>query len=76
MPDHRQHLFLRPKPFTPFQWASMCPEEEYLSRAAVVRDEIKEQLNKKSIRYSWHEADVTILEGVLPGETGKWPTSF
>ena len=57
--------FFVPKPFTPFQWASMCPEEEYLSRAAVVRDEIKEQLNKKSIRYSWHEADVTILEGVL-----------
>ena len=27
--------------------------------------EIKDQLNKKSIKYNWHEADVTVLEGVL-----------
>ena len=27
--------------------------------------EIKEQLNHKSIRYHWHEADVTVLEGLL-----------
>jgi radical SAM family uncharacterized protein len=57
--------FFVPKPFTPFQWASMCPEEEYLSRANTVRNEIREQLNQKSIRYNWHEADVTILEGIL-----------
>ncbi len=57
--------FFVPKPFTPFQWASMCPEPEYLSRANTVRNEIREQLNQKSIRYNWHEADVTVLEGVL-----------
>ena len=27
--------------------------------------EIKEQKNKKSIKYNWHEADVTVLEGIL-----------
>ncbi|MGI6008186.1 MAG: TIGR03960 family B12-binding radical SAM protein [Ruminococcus sp.] len=57
--------FFVPKPFTPFQWAAMCPEEEYLERAGTVRNEIREQLNKKSIRYNWHEAEVTVLEGVL-----------
>ena len=25
----------------------------------------KDQLNKKSIRYNWHEADVSVLEGLL-----------
>ena len=57
--------FFVPKPFTPFQWAQMCTKEEFLHRAYIVNHEIKNQLNKKSIKYNWHEADVTILEGVL-----------
>lgn len=57
--------FFVPKPFTPFQWASMQQPEEYLRRAKVVRDEIHDQLNRKSIKYNWHEADVTVLEGIL-----------
>ena len=57
--------FFVPKPFTPFQWAQMCTKEEFLHRAYIVNHEIKDQLNRKSIKYNWHEADVTILEGVL-----------
>jgi radical SAM family uncharacterized protein len=57
--------FFVPKPFTPFQWAGMFTPEDYLHRAKVVNDHLKEQLNHKSIRYNWHEADVTVLEGVL-----------
>ncbi|MGN0252630.1 MAG: TIGR03960 family B12-binding radical SAM protein [Oliverpabstia sp.] len=57
--------FFVPKPFTPFQWAPMCREEEFLDRARVVREEIHAQLNQKSIKYNWHEADVTVLEGIL-----------
>ena len=57
--------FFVPKPFTPFQWARMCTKEEFLDRAYVVNHEIKEQLNRKSIKYNWHEADVTVLEGIL-----------
>ncbi len=57
--------FFVPKPFTPFQWASMYPKEEYLARARVVNEEMKEQLNRKSLKYNWHEADVTVLEGVF-----------
>ena len=57
--------FFVPKPFTPFQWASMHDPEDYIARAKVVNDTVKEQLNRKSIKYNWHEADVTVLEGIL-----------
>lgn len=57
--------FFVPKPFTPFQWASMHDPEDYIACAKVVNDTVKEQLNRKSIKYNWHEADVTVLEGVL-----------
>lgn len=57
--------FFVPKPFTPFQWAVMYPKEYYLDCAKTVSEAVKNQLNKKSIRYNWHEADVTVLEGVL-----------
>ena len=57
--------FFVPKPFTPFQWAPMYTKEEYLSRARTVNAKMKEMLNHKSLKYNWHEADVTVLEGVL-----------
>lgn len=57
--------FFIPKPFTPFQWASMCTKEEFLSKAKIVNDKMKEMLNKKSIKYNWHEADISVLEGLL-----------
>lgn len=57
--------FFVPKPFTPFQWAPMCTSEEYVHRASVVKHEFQQQLNRKSLKYNWHEADVTVLEGVF-----------
>lgn len=57
--------FFVPKPFTPFQWAPMYEKGEYLRRAKIVNETMKEQLNHKSLRYNWHEADVTVLEGLL-----------
>ncbi|HIW41860.1 MAG TPA: TIGR03960 family B12-binding radical SAM protein [Candidatus Mediterraneibacter vanvlietii] len=57
--------FFVPKPFTPFQWASMCTAEEYSRRAFLVRDEFQAQLNRKSLKYNWHDADGTVLEGVM-----------
>ncbi len=57
--------FFVPKPFTPFQWAPMCTAEEYIHRASIVKHEFQEQLNRKSLKYNWHEADLTILEGVF-----------
>lgn len=57
--------FFVPKPFTPFQWAPMFTQEQFVEKAKVVKGEIRAQLNQRSIRYNWHEADVTILEGFL-----------
>lgn len=57
--------FFIPKPFTPFQWAAMCTKTEFLNRAKVVNDKFKEMLNKKSMKYNWHEADVSVIEGLL-----------
>ena len=57
--------FFVPKPFTPFQWARMYTPADYLSRAKVVNDAVKASLNHKSIRYNWHQADVTVIEGIL-----------
>ena len=57
--------FFVPKPFTPFQWASMCTAEEYMEKAAIVKKEFQEQLNRKSLKYNWHDAQLTVLEGVM-----------
>lgn len=57
--------FFIPKPFTPFQWAPQCRKEEFLDKAYFTRKSITEQLNQKSIKYNWHEADVSVLEGIM-----------
>ena len=55
--------FFVPKPFTPFQWAKMFRPEEYLENARTVSGEVQQMLNRKSIRYMYHQADETVLEG-------------
>ena len=57
--------FFVPKPFTPFQWAPMCTSRQFLDKAHRVNDKLKTLLNRKSIRYNWHEADISVLEGLL-----------
>lgn len=57
--------FFVPKPFTPFQWARQCTKDEFIEKAYQTRKAISEQLNQKSIKYNWHEADASVLEGVL-----------
>ncbi len=57
--------FFVPKPFTPFQWARMCTKEEFIERANIVRGKFREMKNFKSLKYNWHEAELTALEGVL-----------
>ena len=57
--------FFIPKPFTPFQWARMCTKEEFIEKAYKTRQGISAQLNQKSIKYNWHEADVSVIEGIL-----------
>lgn len=57
--------FFVPKPFTPFQWASQCTKEEFIEKAYFTRNCISRQLNQKSIKYNYHEADASVWEGVL-----------
>ena len=57
--------FFIPKPFTPFQWAKMGSKEDFLSKAHTVKQAVLSQLNQKSIKYNWHEADVSVLEGIF-----------
>ncbi len=57
--------FFVPKPFTPFQWAPQDDVNTFISKARTVKNEVKSQLNQKSIRFTYHEADVSVLEGVL-----------
>ena len=57
--------FFIPKPFTPFQWAKMNTKEEFIEKAYLTKNSIMQQLNQKRIKYNWHEADVSILEGVF-----------
>lgn len=57
--------FFIPKPFTPLQFASMHHKEDYIDKAYITRSSITSQLNQRSIKYNWHEADVSFLEGIM-----------
>lgn len=57
--------FFIPKPFTPFQWAKQCTKEQFIEKAYSTRKYITEQLNQKSIKYNWHEADASVMEGIF-----------
>ena len=57
--------FFVPKPFTPFQWAPMNTREEFLDKANKTRKGIMSQLNQKHIKYNWHEADASMMEGIF-----------
>jgi len=57
--------FFVPKPFTAFQWAKMDKATDFIDKAEHTKRYIASQLNQKVIKYNWHEADVSLLEGVL-----------
>ncbi len=54
-----------PKPFTPFQWAPMIHPTEYTRRAHLVKDTFNQQRNRKSLKFIYHDAEISYLEGVL-----------
>lgn len=57
--------FFVPKPFTPFQWAAMDGVTDFMEKQHIVKEKLKTVLNQKSIRYMWHDANVSELEGVF-----------
>ncbi len=50
-----------PKPHTPFQWEAQLSMEQTLERQSYLRS----ALQKKKLRLKWHEAKLSILEGVF-----------
>lgn len=57
--------FFVPKPFTPFQWVAQNTTEQFKDKQYFLSRKMKEQLNRKSMRYNWHDFDLTALEGFL-----------
>ncbi len=57
--------FFVPKPFTPFQWVAQNTTEEFKDKQRFLSHKMKDQLNRKSMRYNWHDFDLTALEGFL-----------
>lgn len=50
-----------PKPFTPFQWDAQNTFDEFLEKAKTV----KKQITKKQLKYNYHDAKLSSLEGVI-----------
>ncbi|MCI9411627.1 MAG: TIGR03960 family B12-binding radical SAM protein [Eubacterium sp.] len=57
--------FFVPKPFTPFQWASMDTAENFENKRRFLLGKVKEQINQRSIRYNCHDAVTSELEGLF-----------
>ncbi len=51
-----------PKPATPFQWAEQISGEEMYRRQNLLK---KELFSIKGVHYSWHGADMSVLEGLF-----------
>ncbi|MBO6146434.1 MAG: TIGR03960 family B12-binding radical SAM protein [Lachnospiraceae bacterium] len=57
--------FFVPKPFTPFQWSAMDTPDEFLRKAHLVNETMENEPNHKSLKYQYHESDLSKLEGVF-----------
>lgn len=50
-----------PKPFTPFQWTAQSTVDEFMRKQRYV----KTNMNRKQVKYNYHEPELSSLEGVL-----------
>lgn len=50
-----------PKPFTPFQWEPQDTYEQFLKKQKFV----KANIEKKQVKYNYHEVQLSSMEGVL-----------
>ena len=57
--------FFIPKPFTPFQWVPQADLAQLHHRQELLNRTIKESVNHKSIRYNWHDFELSHLEGIF-----------
>ena len=58
---HVATAYFVPKPHTPFQWEQQISQEEYLRRCKL----LKSHLYAKSIKYDYHESNLSQLEAVM-----------
>lgn len=54
-----------PKPFTPFQWAPQNDYTTFMEKQKFVKSSIRVNKNKGNIKYNYHQADISILEGII-----------
>ena len=57
--------FFIPKPFTPFQWARMDDAKEFLRKAYMLNEHFREETNKKSLKFQYHDSYLSELEGLM-----------
>ncbi len=50
-----------PKPHTPFQWFS----QNTIDKIELKQQFLKERLNRKNIKYNWHNPKISVLEAVI-----------
>ncbi len=50
-----------PKPFTPFQWAAQNSREQFIEKHRIIKSSIK----SKQIKYNHHDANTSVLEGLI-----------
>ena len=65
MSDYDQHLFLCAEAIYSVPVGRNVHTGRLSCKSAGVNEGVHAQLNHKSIKYNWHEADVTVLEGIL-----------
>lgn len=51
-----------PKPLTPFQWVAQISSDEMYRKQNMLK---KEFFAIKGVHYSWHGADISVLEGIF-----------
>ena len=57
--------FFVPKPFTPFQWCRQATKDEFVEKQKLLSRKMHSVLNHRSLKYNWHEFDLSLLEGVF-----------
>lgn len=57
--------FFVPKPFTPFQWSPMGTAAYFEEKRKYLTGKVREQINRRSIKYNCHDAVTSELEGIF-----------
>ncbi len=59
---HAAAAYFVPKPHTPFQWEKQLPMEEYLRRARLLKERLR---NVRGVEFNYHSPELSRLEAVF-----------